>query len=585
MTNSEDTEPKRAPAPHPYDDPPLSWWEIFRCSFPASGGFLFGYDAGYINGCLGMDYFKLAYGEPSNDPLGFQGYMYPTWAKSVITSLLSVGTFLGALASGYFSDKFGRRNTILIGCVIYCVGVVLQVAHPSIALLSAGRTIAGLGIGFVSANIVAFQTEICPKKIRGPCISVYQFGITIGLLIASGVNQATKKIQSNASFQIPIGLQFVFAAFLFSGLWLMLPESPRWFISKGRRDEAKHALMIMRGRRDYDPYLEREFDVMLEETREEMENAKGGWRDLFTGGFKCGSNLYRTFIGTTVQMMQQLTGVNFIFYYGTTYFAQVGLTGAFLLSTITNVVNVLSTPVSFWSIERFGRRPLLIYGAICMAVCEFIIAIVGSVLSENKAAQWVLFAFVCVHIFFFASTWGPTGWAVSGEMFPLALRGRGIALSTASNWLWNFVIAFVTPYLVGEENANLEAKVFYIFGGTCAISAVFAYFFIYETKGQSLESIDRMCADPVGKIPRKSAAWAKRRTGAAGMDTADTADSTGAYYGSREDMMNYEAVADVEAGAPRVRQRLSDSEAGVAVPKKDQQHKRLRQPRDREDNK
>lgn len=148
-----------------------------------------------------------------------------------------------------------------------------------------------------------------------------------------------------------------------------------------------------------------------------------------------------------------------------------------------------------------------------MSICEFIIAIVGTVLSENKAAQWVLFVFVLVHIFFFASTWGPTAWAVSGEMFPLALRGRGVALSTASNWFWNFIIAFVTPYLVGEENANLKAKVFFIFGATGAISALFAYVFIYETKGQSLESIDRMCADPRARDPRHSAKWTKNGNG------------------------------------------------------------------------
>ncbi|TGO58754.1 hypothetical protein BOTNAR_0175g00150 [Botryotinia narcissicola] len=278
---------------------------------------------------------------------------------------------------------------------------------------------------------------------------------------------------------------------------------------------------------------------MIEDTRIERANGNGAWKDLFAGGFHRGSNLYRTFIGTMVQMMQQLTGVNFIFYYGTTYFAQVGLTSFFLLATITNIVNVASTPISFWTIERFGRRPLLIYGGIFMSICEFIIAIVGTVLTESKAAQWVLFVFVLVHIFFFASTWGPTAWAVSGEMFPLALRGRGVALSTASNWFWNFIIAFVTPYLVGEENANLKAKVFFIFGATGFLSALFAYVFIYETKGQSLESIDRMCADPRARDPRHSHECTKNGNGVMG------AGSTG---------------ADVEAGQGVLSQRTQSKQ-------------------------
>ncbi|KAB8298984.1 hypothetical protein EYC80_001122 [Monilinia laxa] len=410
MANNQDAGRRVASSHDENDEAPVSWIEVLRCAFPACGGFLFGYDSGYINGCLGMDYFKYAYGEPSNDPLGFMGHMYPTWSKSVIVSLLSVGTFLGALTSGFSSDYFGRRNTILIGCAIYCVGVVLQVAHPSIGLLAAGRTVAGLGIGFVSANIVAFQTEICPKRIRGPCISMYQFGITIGLLIASGVNQGTKRYQEQCFF----------------------PDS-HWF-----------AIYLCSC-----PGLGLDDDASRISKVEEMAAANGGWIDCFTGGFHFGSNLFRTFIGTTVQMMQQLTGVNFIFYYGTTYFAQVGLSGVFLLATITNLVNVVSTPVSFWTIERFGRRPLLIYGGAFMAVCEFIIAIVGTVLSTDKTAQVVLFVFVCLHIVGFASTWGPTGWAVSGEMFPLAIRGRGIALSTASNWFLEFHHRFCDPILGG----------------------------------------------------------------------------------------------------------------------------------------
>jgi MFS family permease len=170
-------------------------------------------------------------------------------------------------------------------------------------------------------------------------------------------------------------------------------------------------------------------------------------------------------------------------------------------------VNVVSTPVSFWTIERFGRRPLLIYGGLCMSICEFVIAIVGTLLSSSHTAQIILFVFVCIHIAFFASTWGPVGWAVSGEIFPLSIRGRGIALSTASNWLWNFVIAFVTPYLVDEDKANLKAKVFYIFGATCLISAGFAWLWVYETKGLSLEAVDRMCKETA---PRKSKGWVAR---------------------------------------------------------------------------
>jgi len=140
-----------------------------------------------------------------------------------------------------------------------------------------------------------------------------------------------------------------------------------------------------------------------------------------------------------------------------------------------------------------------------MCVCQFIVAIVGVVTGrESMAAHDVLITFVCVYIAFFASTWGPTGWAVSGEVFPLSIRAKGIALSTASNWLWNFIIAFVTPYIVDTDKGDLGVKVFFIWGSTCALSLLFAYFFVYETKGLSLEQIDEMFQSTTA---RRSSSW------------------------------------------------------------------------------
>jgi MFS family permease len=143
-----------------------------------------------------------------------------------------------------------------------------------------------------------------------------------------------------------------------------------------------------------------------------------------------------------MQMMQQWTGINFIFYFGTTFFTQLGtISNPFLISLITTLVNVCSTPISFWIIERFGRRTIMIWGALGMVVCEFIVAIIG-VTDTSKPAVSAMISFICIYIFFFATTWGPGAWVVIGEVFPLPIRSRGVALSTASNWLWNCVRSF-----------------------------------------------------------------------------------------------------------------------------------------------
>ena len=160
------------------------------------------------------------------------------------------------------------------------------------------------------------------------------------------------------------------------------------------------------------------------------------WANCFKGSLWEGkSNLRRTILGTSLQMMQQWTGVNFIFYFGTRFFVQLGtISNSFLISLITTLVNVLSTPISFWAIERFGRRPLLIYGGCGMLVSQFLTAILGTVVSaDNQSATSAQIAFICIAIAFFASTWGPTAWVVIGETFPLPIRSRGVGLSTASN--------------------------------------------------------------------------------------------------------------------------------------------------------
>ena len=196
-------------------------------------------------------------------------------------------------------------------------------------------------------------------------------------------------------------------------------------------------------------------------------------------------------------------------YYGTTFFQQVGLKNSFVISIITTVVNVCSTPISFWTIEKLGRRSLLIYGAIGMLVCEFIIAIVGTADSGSQAANICLIVFTCFYIFFFASTWGPAAWVVIGEIFPLPIRAKGVALSTASNWLWNFIIGEITPYMVDSDEGNLKSKVFFIWGATCTLCVFFAYFFVPETKGLSLEQVDRMLEETT---PRTSASWVPHDT-------------------------------------------------------------------------
>jgi sugar porter (SP) family MFS transporter len=294
------------------------------------------------------------------------------------------------------------------------------------------------------------MSEIAPRKVRGAIVSGYQFCVTIGLLVASAVDYGTSTRNDTGSYRIPIALQLLWALILGVGL-LFLPDSPRYFVRKGQNEKAAVVLSRLRDQPVESDYIQDELAEIIANNEYELSvMPQGGYFDSWASCFRGSlwdskSNLRRTVLGTSLQMMQQWTGVNFIFYFGTTFFKQLGtIQNEFMISLITSLVNVLSTPVSFWTIERFGRRTLLIWGAVGMIICQFIVAITGTVKPNYDPATTSMIAFICIYIFFFASTWGPGAWVVIGEIFPLPIRSRGVALSTASNWLWNCIIAIIT---------------------------------------------------------------------------------------------------------------------------------------------
>jgi len=501
------------------------------CAFASVGGIFYGYDSGYISGVQGMNFFINLYtGIPIPGPNAsaaeLAAFTLPAWKKSLITSILSAGTFFGALMAGDLADWIGRRTTIIIGCIVFIVGVILQTASHGLGLLVAGRLIAGFGVGFVSAIIILYMSEIAPRKVRGAIVSGYQFCITIGLLLAACVDYGTQNRTDTGSYRIPIALQMLWAIILASGLFF-LPESPRYYVKKGNLEKASHTLCRLRGEPEGSEYVQQELAEIVANNEYELTVIPQGnyfytWYNCFTGGlFKSSSNLRRTILGTSLQMMQQWTGINFIFYFGTTFFKELGtIKNPFLISLITTLVNVCSTPISFYIIERYGRRTILIWGALGMLICEFIVGIIGVTAGQldkhNTSAVSAQIAFICFYIFFFATTWGPAAWVVVGEIFPLPIRSRGVALSTASNWLWNCIIAVITPYMVGtgKGDANLQSKVFFVWGSLCTCCFFYAYLLVPETKGLSLEQVDRMMEETT---PRTSSKWVPHSTFASDM--------------------------------------------------------------------
>ncbi|KAG5809007.1 hypothetical protein H9Q74_011494 [Fusarium xylarioides] len=429
---------------------PITWKAYLCCVSAAFGGVFFGYDIGWMGGVLGMRYFIQQYTGTEYDfaagaPVdSSRPFAIPSSDKSLMTSILSLGTFLGAIVAGDLADMLGRRITILMGCGIFSVGVILQIASSGqLAVIVLGRLVAGLGVGFESAVII--------------------FRIT------------------------------------------------SYFVKKGHIQKATESLSYIRGQPSAPEYIQDELAEIIanheyEKTVTPDTGYVNSWLVCFKGPItNPSSNIRRTIVGAGIQEMQQLSGMNFIFYYGITFFQQLGtISNPFLISLITTLVNVVSTPLAFWTIERFGRRPLLVYGALAMFCMQYIIGAVKTAMPNDETAVKGMITVICFQIFFFATTWGPAAWVVVGETFSLPIRSRGIAISTASCWFWNCVLAVISPYMTGDEKGavNLGPKVFFFWGALCFPGAVFGYFLVPEMKGLCLEQVDRMLMET---SPRKSA--------------------------------------------------------------------------------
>ncbi|QSZ30355.1 hypothetical protein DSL72_004878 [Monilinia vaccinii-corymbosi] len=513
---------------------PVTAKAYFMCAFAAFGGIFFGYDTGWMSGyvLLMLPYVVTIWlpKPPADAPKStLDKFAISAMNQSLTTSILSCGTFFGALIAGDVADYIGRRMTIITGCAVFCVGCILETASTGLGLMVAGRLIAGAGVGFISAIIILYMSEIAPKKVRGALVSGYQFCITIGILMANCVVYATQERNDTGSYRIPIAVQFLWAIILATGLFI-LPESPRYYVKKGRLEDAARALANVRGQPIESEFIQDEIAEIIANHEYELSVVPqrsyiSQWTNCFKGSmFDGSSNVRRTFLGITLQCMQQFTGINFIFYFGNVFFKSLGtIKNPFLISLVTSLVNMLTTPLAFWTVERFGRRTILLIGASCMITFQFIVGIIGVTAGQesrhNSSAVSAMIAFICLNIAAFATTWGPAAWVVVGEIFPLPIRSRGVGLSTASNWFWNCIIGVITPYLVGTQkgDANLGAKVFFMWGSLCVLSLLFAYFFVPETKGLSLEQVDRMLEETT---PRTSAKWVPHSTFAAEMGLA-----------------------------------------------------------------
>ncbi|SAM01745.1 hypothetical protein [Absidia glauca] len=461
--------------------------------FASLGGVLFGYDQGVISGIQEMETFKAKF--PMNDT-----------ENAFVVAILTLGCWVGCFFVGFFADYIGRKYSIVLNGMIFLLGSSLQGGAQSIDYLFAGRFIAGLSIGGLSMLVPLYQSEIAPRAIRGSLVSLQQLAVTFGILISFFINYGTQNIPSEAQWRVPFCIQIALGLFLVVGMFFF-PFSPRWLMAKGRDEEALQVLSKLRRipvnhPRLQEEYLEIKLSVVFEKRLVEHRfpqlvntGAAGNFKigcygilDLFK------RNMFkRLFIACAIQFFQQFTGINAIIYYAPKIMKSVGLTGnsvSLLATGVIGIVNFLFTFVTVLFLDKFGRKKFLLTASVGLSIAMIVVAIIVGKFEDDwpnhTKEGWVAVAFIYIYIANFAYSWGPIGWVIPAEIFPLSVRSKAMAISTSANWMCNFIIGLITPIML----SSIRFYTYVFFAIFCVLSIVFTYFVIPETKGRSLEDMD-----------------------------------------------------------------------------------------------
>ncbi|KAI1333860.1 putative MFS sugar transporter [Xylariaceae sp. FL0016] len=453
-----------------------AWYLVALCCV---GSFLFAYDTGVVGGVLTLPSFQKDFRINSDNS---------TDVSSNATSLLQAGAFFACFFIWPFTARFGRRWSIVLASVIFNIGAIIQVINThSLGAFYAARVISGIGVGMATVVIPMYSAEMAPKEIRGQLGSMFQFFFTLGVMTSYWVDYGVSLHLGSVTrqWQIPIGLQLVPGGILGLGM-LLTKESVRWLAKTGKPDRAMESLVWVRG--EDSPEVREEFAEIVAGIREEERVTEGlTWKECLLP-----ANRYRFMVVVTIQIGAQLTGNTSLAYFAPQIFKAVGAANPLLISGFFGVVKVVSCLFFLlFLVERIGRRGSLLGGAFLMGTYMLIIAIltathppkVGQAFTSTSAAS---VAMVYLEAMSYNMSWGPVPWLYMSEIFPSRIREAGVAVGTATQWLFNFVFSQITPHAIN----NIGWRTFLMFAIFNWALVAYAWFVIKETKGKSLEEME-----------------------------------------------------------------------------------------------
>jgi len=461
------------------DTIPFSRIILLTC-VAALGGFLFGYDSGVINGTVSA--LQVAFGS-STLGSGFN-----------VASML-LGCAFGAFLAGRIADHFGRKTALFMAAIMFAISAWGSGAAASSTEFVIYRLIGGFAVGAASVISPAYISEIAPAAYRGRLVTLQQMAIVLGLFFAFLVNYLIANFAGGASQVFLFGYQawqWMFwaellpVALFFVGLFF-IPESPRYLVAKGKREKAESVLASVSHPADAMQKV-KDIEATLE------QDHKPSLRDLWNS--KTDKVHPIIWVGLIIAALQQLVGINVVFYYGEVLWRAAGFSEAhaLLINVISGFINVTATVGAILLIDKWGRKPLLIMGAVTMSVFLSVLAIVfanaevaenGNLILSDTSGMIALVA-ANLYLVGFGLSWGPVMWVLLGEMFPNQIRGAALSVAGLSQWVCNFIVAMTFPLLLAAIGLG---GAYFIYAFFAIAAAFYAWKFVPETKGKTLEQM------------------------------------------------------------------------------------------------
>eukprot|EP00249_Psilotum_nudum_P021850 c28281_g1_i1 orf=949-2544(+) len=462
-----------------------TFYVVFACLVAATGGSLFGYDLGISGGVTTMDdflqkFFPTVYRRKEYHSHDQDYCKYNSQTLTAFTSSLYMAGLVFTFAASYTTRVYGRRLSILIGGVSFLIGATLNAAAINLEMLILGRIMLGVGIGFGNQAVPLYLSEMAPAKLRGGLNMMFQLSTTLGIFVANMINYGTQKIHP-WGWRLSLGLAAVPATCMIIG-GIFLPDTPNSLIERGCFDEGRAVLQKIRGTTNVQP----EYDDLVEAS-EIANSIKHPFRNILQK-----RNRPQLVMAIFIPAFQQLTGINTILFYAPVLFQSLGFGGnASLYSAVlTGAVLCLATLVSIATVDRWGRKFLFLEGGAQMFVCQIIISVVLALKfggDKDLSKGWAVFVVVliCTFVAAFGWSWGPLGWLVPSEIFPLETRSAGQSITVSVNLFFTFVIAQSFLALL----CALKFGIFILFAGFVAIMSIFIFLFLPETKNVPIEEM------------------------------------------------------------------------------------------------